>query len=238
MFGFKGLGSTGLGLGALALGLIVSSSAMGAYTTIHTPHVGEPDQAGILSQVYGGTFTASGLDFTNGSLTATRIEDSNPNGPNDETFSFGGSQVTAKAIARFGDLKITAGFEGAADLAVSGIAFAVSGSENYNLPDGVKANIKTSAGDTFSSLGPDNKDGADHLVTYLLSGDSIKTPTVVMFWEDLAIGAKRADFDYNDLVVQASVNPAVIPLPAAVYPGIALLLGLGGFKALRRRFAH
>lgn len=61
-----------LAIAGLSL-LGVTGAANAAFTTI-TPS-GEPTQADILGDLYGGTFVANGLDFSNGSITATRIDD-------------------------------------------------------------------------------------------------------------------------------------------------------------------
>lgn len=219
-------------LGALTLSLFVSSASMAAFTPINAPYPGEDDQATILSTVYGGSFVANGVDFSNGAITATRVDDDN-----DKLFTF--DVATARPLARFGRLQIEAGFrEGSEEslALVTGKRYDVSGNlGKVNQTGPVEAIIKTSEGNVFSS--DSNPDGADHLVTYLLSGEGVKADTYVLFWEDRAQGDKRADFDFNDLVIEAKINGAVVPLPAAAIPGLAMLVGLGGYKALRRRFA-
>ncbi len=61
-------------LAAIAgLTLLGANVVHAGFTTI-TPSK-EPGHASILGDIYGGTFTASGLDFSNGSITATRVDD-------------------------------------------------------------------------------------------------------------------------------------------------------------------
>jgi len=64
---------------AAAAALIVAgaSTARATFTTVNPP-TGEETHAEILSHIYGGTFHATGLanhDYTNGSITAERVED-------------------------------------------------------------------------------------------------------------------------------------------------------------------
>src|SRR4051812_35759078 len=63
---------------AAALVFAGAPTARAAFTTVNPP-VGEETHAEILSHIYGGTFHATGVgnhDYTNGSITAERVEDS------------------------------------------------------------------------------------------------------------------------------------------------------------------
>src|SRR5690242_20480201 len=63
-------------LTALLLGAAQAQAGFSSIATSHNP--GEMNVPDVLGQAYGGKFTvaANGVDFTNGSLTATRIDDS------------------------------------------------------------------------------------------------------------------------------------------------------------------
>src|SRR5829696_2712749 len=66
--------------------LCVAAPARAGFSSISTPPTREQDQAQILSHAYGGTFTPSGNNFTNGTITAVRVDDSA-----DQTWSDGGT---------------------------------------------------------------------------------------------------------------------------------------------------
>ncbi len=85
-------------------------------------------------------------------------------------------------------------------------------------------------GGPWSSNTPDNSDGLDHMVTYLIDpGDRDSNETVWwVFFEDLN---NLGDHDYNDLAVEIRAQP--IPIPGAAVLG---LVGLGMVGAVRRRF--
>jgi hypothetical protein len=78
---------------------------------------------------------------------------------------------------------------------------------------------------------PENSDGLDHMVTWLISGNednSNNSVRYVIAWEDVYGGGDR---DFNDLVVEVTVAP--VPIPAAI-----LLLGSGlvGLAGIRKKF--
>src|SRR3954467_1729819 len=53
-----------------------ATAANAGLTTVKAPHNGEMGIQQILQNTYGGTFNASGNNFSNGSISATRIDDS------------------------------------------------------------------------------------------------------------------------------------------------------------------
>jgi hypothetical protein len=74
----------------------------------------------------------------------------------------------------------------------------------------------------WTSLPGQNRDGRDHLVTWLINGGSGNTAgNYVIAWEDLPRGGDR---DFNDLVVEVSVGKGPHPTPE---PASLLLLGAG-----------
>src|SRR5262249_29109972 len=96
---------------------------------------------------------------------------------------------------------------------------------------------RTGNSGTQSSTPSENADGADHVVTYQVSG-SHPDPQYVQFWEDLnttpdLIAKNRTVSDFNDLVVQLSPRP--IPLPPAMLSGCVLLSIIATGGAYRAR---
>jgi len=233
-------------LGAIALGLSVlgASNAQAGFTTINPPNYGkggEATQAEILSNSYGGTFTANGLNFTNGTLTATRVNDNA-----DQVFS--GDLTSSKALATFAQYKQGFGYGPSASptklFDVGGDDFTVTGSTGaVDLPSKFSFDRIPPAGSngyTVSSLNADNKDKVDHLTTYELTGAGITEKTYVLFWED-KLARQHSDFDFNDLAVEIKgVNAVVVPLPAAAWSGLVTLAGgaiVAGYRKARRQMA-
>jgi hypothetical protein len=65
-------------LGIVALPLLGANVANAGFSTINPSiNPAEPTQAGVLGELLGGSFTANGLNFTNGSIVATRVDDDN-----------------------------------------------------------------------------------------------------------------------------------------------------------------
>jgi hypothetical protein len=93
-------------LAIAGLSLMGVSAANAGFTTIGpTSNPGEPNQATILSHIYGGTFVADGVNFTNGSLTATRVDD-------DADQSFAGPITAPTAFEKHTSLDVSLAFSG------------------------------------------------------------------------------------------------------------------------------
>lgn len=247
--------STVLALGGL-IGL--ASPALAGYTQINAP-VGEESHSEIFSFIYGGHFTASGYDYTNGTITAHRVED---------YVSFNNAPSPAQSLV--GDPGTTDQFFSAnyayaqadAKFAVNSQNFGYINSSNqytkvfdqtgwgYQVGENMTSNLTAASGQTIrfarnsnddhwlmSSNPADNVDGKDHMVTYEIINNSVSSAaapvrTWMLFFEDSPVGAQVADFDFNDLVVevQAFANTSV---PEPTLLGLASL----GLLALRRRRA-
>ncbi len=236
---------------AIGLGVLTAGQAKAGYTTINAPNYGkggEASQAEILSNSYGGTFTANGLNFTNGSTTAIRINDDN-----DQVWNL--HILSTKTLATFASLKqglgITDGKSFEQLFNVSGKGFAATGGTGeVDTPKSYEFVRNGGSSTAFSSKDADNNDGKDHMVTYLLVNNDIRPAskvqggehelTFVTFWEDLS-KAKHSDFDFNDLAVEIKAScPVVVPLPAAAWSGLMTLAGgavAAGYRKARRQMA-
>ena len=102
---------------------------------------------------------------------------------------------------------------------------------------------------TAASNGSRSPDTLDHLVTYQINGTGpAGVHTWLLFWEDRA--AQRREMDYADLAVEVTTRaqqsprtvggaapvtaPVLIPLPPAAWTGLSGLLGLAGFRWIKR----
>jgi hypothetical protein len=198
----------------------------------------EPNLQQILSHVLGGDFVADGNNFTNGIVTAQRVDDNN-----DQQFS--GHVFDAKAVARFSGYTQAFGlfdqsFHKSFD--VTGTDYNVTGSATLDLTHGSAVGRAGDSG-IDSSVDSQNGDGRDHLVTYKIAGESSSETTYMLFWEDLDFSAtrfgRRTASDFNDVVIEMTADDHggnLIPLPPALASG-ATMLGAGLIKLLlpRRR---
>ncbi|MCX5659184.1 MAG: DUF4114 domain-containing protein [Planctomycetota bacterium] len=232
----------------VAAGVLAASSlpAMAGYTTVGAPASGEKSMKEILEAVYGGTFTPSGVDFSNGTVTATRVNDNGGSGTNDALFGPGladdqvwnGGALDAKVDAVYAGFTQNFGYKsGTASTAfnslftVTGTGLAVTGSASIDMATAAGGTWRWARtgndGRVFTSRDSDNVDAVDHMITYEITGASdIKTWLIGI--EDNVIG--RSDRDFNDLVVQVQA----VPTPAAVGMGLTTLAGMG-IAALRRK---
>lgn len=231
---------------AAVLGLVglAAQPARAGYAAVHSSiHLSEADQAAILAQTFGGSFTQSGTggrDLTNGVVTATRLDD-------DSASLWQGHDVSVSILGRFAGSDQTFGYLDGK----SGGTFhplLVAGTFGYS-PSAITTGDMDMNGTTwrwardgddgrlFSSLAADNG-GADQLITYQITGGKQNgLSTYLLFWED--VSDTTSDRDFNDLVVliqSAGTNggrPTGVPLPPAAWTGLATLAG-GGLLARGR----
>jgi hypothetical protein len=121
--------------------LLGAGSAQAAFTTIGVSSgINEPTQSQIMSDFLGGTFTPVGENFTNGAVTATRVDDAL-----DTTWTNAGNPVF-----------------------ISGTT-ALTDTVTYDAVQS-KYVLSRNGGISFTSDPADNFDGKDHMITYEISG--------------------------------------------------------------------
>jgi len=236
-----------------AAGWVVTPAQAGL-TPIQSPPPGEKNQAQILSEFYGGKFMSSGNDFTNGSLRAVRLI-------SDSTFAAGDYAV--KTIARFAERAEGFGFvDGTSGgsyhklFEVSGSNFGATGSANVNTGSGSFRWAMNGKSAIYTSKESDNAKKQDALVTYRIDGTADRLTHYALFWENLNADEPanvHTRNDFNDLVVDVTKKTSTsignglgagvtgpsggtnaAPLPAAVWPGGAMLAGILLYRARRK----
>ncbi|MEM6552801.1 MAG: hypothetical protein AAF750_11835 [Planctomycetota bacterium] len=219
--------ATAMGVGLVVMGS--ASMASAGFTAIAPPFAGEVGHEEILESTFGGDFVASGLDFTNGTVTATRVDDDDNQLFVIPVFDAEAEAVFAALDQTFGYLPGPAGGEFVTIFDVGGREFDVTGAVSGLTIDNQPFRFaRMGVNGLDSSLDADNG-GLDKLVTYEITGLDTDAAVTMLFFEDIL--GTAADDDFQDLVVKVTARP--IPNPAAFGAGLALLAAL----ALRRRRA-
>lgn len=195
----------------------------------------------------------AGVNFFNTNLTFTRIFDFGPNGatsPNigsvpastatDKIWTDGTVSIALKA-AYAGNTQWL-GTEGPSSTQFvnikpnTGSPFIVpQDANNLVLPTGgTPFRFIRSNDGTFSANDQTSDQASDRMISFLVTGDGVDSPTYALFWED------GTDGDFNDLAVIFSPvsggSPLAVPLPASAMMGLGLFAFIGASRA-RRMFA-
>jgi hypothetical protein len=227
--------------------VLATPAAFAGFTPIGPPHPGEDSHAQILSHIYGGTFSPVGsLNFSNGLVTANRVEDfiveeGNPTGGEDASDQTWRAQFTnAVAEARFAAFSQEFGyFQGSTGgsyiplFPVVGEGYGVTGEAVIPLlANQLLRWGRNGDNGIFSSKIADNTDNRDHMVTYQIfdeqgtAGGGQGIFRWLVLWEDIRDNEPFEDWDFNDLAVEITA----VPEPTSV-----AALGLVSLLVLRRR---
>lgn len=237
----------------IGLSAFVADQAQAGFTEIgQSKRRREANHEQILEHVFDANLAADGVNFSGGGITATRLQDTGNGGNTDEVWNV--DVVRAHAEASFARKKQSFGYFGGAEgsaftklFDVAGRNFAVDGgtTESVSIDGAIRfARGERSPRNAFSSDADENRDGRDHLITYLVSGEGVASPTYMLFWEDKT--GRGSDWDFNDLVVRLETEaggvgpggePVAVPVPAAAWMGLTGLLGLGAVRKARRWLA-
>jgi hypothetical protein len=204
---------------------LLSAPVLAGFTTLQAPPSGEFTHKQIFECTYGGTFTPSGLNFSNGTITATRVDDNgfvpnlnmltgSPGTGDDDIWTDGIATCTAEArfagfTQEFGYRVTSFGYVKLFDVSSSGCA-ASGGPATVTFGGTAPTWEWARADDSDSGLSnphysdePSNSDGLDHMVTYAITGiPSVPVTTKVwaVFFED--VNGSGSDRDFNDLMVE------------------------------------
>jgi len=200
-------------------------------TPIGNPPSGEATIVNLLDNIYGSGFSGgqNNASYTNGAITATRVDDDTDQWWND-------ASITAVAKARFAGYGQSFGYNSGSGevtlFSISGSGYAVTGSASVNLTGDTWQWIRTGVEDGhWSSVESNNYDQQDHMITFLITGLNTDLTTFMLCWEDKT-WQTGSDWDYNDMVIE--VQAQTVPVPGAILLG---LLGLGATGMKLRRFA-
>lgn len=212
---------------------MIAGTALGddSYTHVRAPSGGEAGHAQILANALGGVFSASGRDYSNGSINAIRNKDYSHHGNDDRIWNAG--NYCAKLVAAENNSDVSFGY-------INGTH---GGSYNELFEDtdlGAMASVSTDRDfrwaikvdgwiwdSIYTSRDADNW-GKDMMVSYSLYNGSGNFIGSFLFFEDKK---HNSDKDFNDVAVLL----CLVPTPQAASMGLIGLGGLGLLAGRRRR---
>jgi len=205
-----------------------SASAADTYSVIHAPPPAENTHGELLARALGGSFSASGLNFSNGSITAVRNKDAGGLASTDQVWKAGNYRARLVSgedydrVASFGYLD-RAHSNGRPFVSIFD-ADDIGARALLSMEHQFRWAIQRTDGEVFTSMTQDQH-GRDMMVSYSLFnalGESIGS---MLFFEDRLLTHNK---DYNDIAVLLTLAPT----PQAATLG---LLGLGGMGILAGR---
>jgi hypothetical protein len=165
-------------------------------------------RAQYFQLAFTGAWRAKGTNYTNGKLTATRINDRadiNWSGNIDSASVVGAFALNSE---QFGFLPGTSGGSYQNLFSINGNGSSVTGGVGATaMPATYRLARTGDDGNVFSSDPLNNKDFRDHMITYQIKGipgQPAGEKTYVVFWEDTP--GVTSDFDFNDLIVEVTLN--------------------------------
>ena len=228
------LAAVALAAASLAYAATGTHAASASVTTRSA--AAELSQQQILENHYGGTFTRSGEDFSNGRVQVQRLSN---DGGADQIFQ--SDVVSAKAVASFARNSQTFGLLSGTGGAFNPL-FSTAGGSGLDASGAADLRGDALLNTIFAlqSGGTVHPRTGPQVQSYLVS-EAGKSDSYLMFWEDT--NTAGADFDYNDLVVElaaaaapggAGANNVAIPLPLAAWSALSVLGGMGALAGARR----
>ncbi len=232
---------------AAMVGLSTAAHAGICFTPVNEPPKPEEMNHGeILSFIYGGEFLRSDVNYSNGTITATRVVDCGQGGPLD--LCFGNPEVPDQIWAG-GPATVIARAKYAGDNSVFGWRDDTSGGAFQPLMNTASLDVPVEFGGSpqfrwalndlrtgrhFTSRESDNlvdpgdeaSGTRDQMVTYKITGLNSNECVWLLCWEDRMEGQAFDDYDFNDAVIEVRAIPA---------PGPLALIGAGLLLASRRR---
>ena len=210
---------------AIGLFVLCGSALADDYTTIY-PSANDPNHAQLLASALGGSFSASGLNYSNGSIDAIRKRDNGPMMNTDQIWAAGtykASLVYNTDDGRsksFGFISGIGGgtYESLLSTSSIGSMASVTTDEDFRWA------IKLNGGKVLSSRNSSNQ-GTDMMVSYDLYNHAGRLIGAMLLFDDKISAPEK---DYADVAVLLTLAPP----PQAASLGI---LGLGGVSVLAGR---
>ena len=210
------------------------------YTDVAPPPLGGADHASILADIYGGIFTADGVDFVGSDgINAYRVYDFDDQIDStlnmltgdqtdvDQIWTDGIAMVAAEGMwSPMGMIQSFGWNEGGTDTGNYFEFFDAVGEEALVPVEGDFLWCYSPDTDAWWSLMSANDDNLDHIVTYKIEGADLYGETMWLMFMEASLDTQE-NWDFNDFVVEVSV---VIPEPASM-----LLFGIGALVLLRKR---